>query len=85
MANQRVSDGSLRLSRFRGRDAQVMRFDLPENETHRLKCLGVFEGQTIRLQKPGNPMILMAAGSRVAIADDIASRIIVEAKDDQAA
>ena len=85
MPSQGVSDCGLSLSEFRGRNAQILHFDLPEQEAHRLKCLGVFEGQLIQLQKAGNPMILMAAGGRVAIARDVANGIMVQARDEQAA
>jgi Fe2+ transport system protein FeoA len=74
-----------RLSDFRGRHAEIVHFDLPESEARRLKCLGVFEGQSIRLEKAGCPMIFTAAGSRVAIAGEIASRIVVRVPVNRAA
>ena len=74
---------SFRLSEFRGESAQIVALDLPEAESKRLKCMGLFIGQSIRLQKTGSPMILTAAGSRVAIAQEIARRIMVQANVDQ--
>jgi Fe2+ transport system protein FeoA len=76
---------SLKLSDFRGQRARIVRLDLPDAETHRLQCLGVFEGQLIQLLHAGSPLILIAAGSRVAIARDIVRRILVQPVDDQAA
>jgi Fe2+ transport system protein FeoA len=53
--------------------------DLPDTSALRLKALGIFEGQRIELAKRGSPMIVKAAGGRVAIAEEIARRILVRA------
>jgi Fe2+ transport system protein FeoA len=66
------------LSEFFGTTAVVVDLDLPESESRRLKSLGVFVGQSIELQRAGNSLILAAAGGRVAIAQDIARRIVVQ-------
>lgn len=58
--------------------ATVTKIDLNGFEAERLKAMGVFEGQTVELSKGGNPVILKAAGSRLAVADDIACRILVD-------
>ena len=73
------------LSEFRGQNAQILHLNLTESEARRLRCLGIFEGQSIELQKAGSPMILSAAGGRVAISQEIARRIVVQASDHQAA
>ena len=73
------------LSEFRGQNALILHLNLPESEARRLRCLGIFEGQSIELQKSGSPMILFVAGGRVAISQEIARRIVVQASDHQAA
>lgn len=75
------------LAEFGGRTAQIVQLNLPAAEEHRLKSLGLFEGQSIEVQKTetGSPLILTAAGSRVAIAHEIAARILVRPSDNRAA
>ena len=73
------------LSEFRGKNAQILHLNLPESEARRLRCLGLFEGQSIELQKAGSPMILSVAGGRVAISQEIARRIVVQVSGDQVA
>jgi Fe2+ transport system protein FeoA len=46
-----------------------------------LKALGLFEGQQVQLSRRGNPLILKAAGSRIAVAGEIAQQIFVRATD----
>lgn len=55
----------------------VEKLNLDAAPASRLKALGVFEGQEIELTRKGNPFIIKAAGSRVAIAADIAKCILV--------
>lgn len=50
---------------------------MQDSSACRLKSLGVFEGQTIEVSRRGNPLIVKAAGSRVAIAADLAEGILV--------
>ncbi len=48
-----------------------------DTSANRLKSLGIFAGQRIRVARRGNPMIVKAAGSRIAVAADIAKQILV--------
>ncbi len=57
----------------------VERLDLVEADANRLKAMGIFAGQRIELARRGNPMIVKAAGGRVAIAGPIAAKILVRA------
>lgn len=63
-------------------NATVTRIDLEGFEAARLKAMGVYEGQTVELAQTGNPVIVKAAGSKMALAREIASRIMV-ATDEQ--
>ncbi len=60
-------------------EAEVLRLDLQSTAAHRLKALGIFAGQRIRLAKAGNPMIVHAAGGSVAVAHEVAAGIVVRA------
>ena len=51
---------------------------LSDSAAKRLKALGVFEGQHIQIARRGDPLIVKAAGSRIAIAKDLAKNIHVE-------
>ena len=75
----------LRLSDYDGDSAEIVRLDLPEAEAQRLKSMGIFEGQSIELCRTGDPLILTAAGGRVAIAREVARQIVVQASDPRAA
>ena len=57
----------LRLSEFDGDSAEILRLEMDEAASQRLKSMGIFEGQSIKLCKAGNALILIAAGGRVAI------------------
>ena len=65
------------LDRLRNDVAIVENLRLPEASAKRLKSLGVFKGQRIELARRGNPLIVKAAGSRIAIAEGIAKHIFV--------
>jgi len=56
---------------------QIVSVNLQGVSAHRLKALGIFEGQEVRLAKRGNPLIVKAAGGKIAIAVDIANQIVV--------
>ncbi|KLU04569.1 MULTISPECIES: FeoA family protein [Rhodopirellula] len=71
----------LALDRCGSNCAEIIRLDLPENCASRLKALGLFEGQLVQLSRRGNPLILKAAGSRIAVAGEIAQQIFVRATD----
>lgn len=57
----------------------VAGFDLPEIQEHRLRTMGLFEGQTVLLIKRCNPVIIKVAGARVALASEIAGGVYVSA------
>ncbi len=65
------------LDQLRQTVAVIEKLDLPLETGNRLKSLGVFEGQRIELARQGNPLIIKAAGSRVAIAQTLAKCILV--------
>ena len=65
------------LDHFTGHDGEIVRLDLPEACAIRLKSLGLFEGQRVELARGGNPMILKAAGGRIAVAGEIAKGIFL--------
>ncbi|MFG0264501.1 MAG: ferrous iron transport protein A [Rhodopirellula sp. JB055] len=71
----------LALDRCGSNCAEIIRLDLPESCASRLKALGLFEGQQVQLSRRGNPLILKAAGSRIAVAGEIAQQIFVRATD----
>ena len=55
----------------------VVSLNLPDGSARRLKALGIFEGQELELARRGSPLIVKAAGGKVAIAEDIARQIVV--------
>lgn len=65
------------ITSFPASTGTVEKIDLPTSVAARLKSLGVFEGQEFELARRGHPLILKIAGSRIAIADDIAGQIFV--------
>lgn len=70
------------LSHFPSQIGVIESLDLDGPAAKRLKSLGVFAGQRIELAQRGNPLIIKAAGSKVAIARPIAERILVRDVDD---
>jgi len=65
------------LDQLRQTVAVIDRLDLTVEAGNRLKSLGIFVGQRIELARQGNPLIIKAAGSRVAIAQALAKCILV--------
>ena len=57
--------------------ATVTEINLEGFEAARLKAMGIYEGQTVQLAQHGNPVIVKAAGGKMALADEIANRILV--------
>lgn len=55
----------------------IRRLDLPEACARRLKAMGLFEGQQIEIARRGNPLIIKAAGSKIALAREIACHVVV--------
>jgi len=66
------------LDQLRTNTAIVNALDLSDSSAQRLKSLGVFEGQRIEVARRGNPLIVKAAGSRIAIASELAKNILVQ-------
>lgn len=71
-----VSD-EIALAQFRGGDCEIARLELPEACEIRLKSLGLFAGQRVQLTRSGNPMIVKAAGGKIAVAGEIAKGIFL--------
>lgn len=63
-------------------DAIVEKLEFADATVNRLKSLGVFEGQRITVARRGNPLIIKAAGSRIAIAAGLAQHIWVREFDE---
>ena len=49
-----------------------------DEDTHRLKTLGVCVGRRVELVRAGNPLILKIFGSRLGISAELAARVSVE-------
>lgn len=49
-----------------------------DEETHRLKTLGVCVGRRVEVVRPGNPLILKIFGSRLGVSAELAARVRVE-------
>ncbi len=65
------------LDQFVGTAGEIARLDLPEACANRLKSLGLFEGQQVLLARGGNPLIVKAAGGKIAVAGEIAKGIFM--------
>ncbi len=68
-----------------GQTAQVLRLELPDAEAQRLRSMGIFEGQQIKICKTGGNLIVTAAGGRIALANRVARHILARPTDQQAA
>ena len=70
---------TVRLDELPPRVCAVVRSIATEDEdTERLKTLGVCVGRRIELIRAGNPLILKIFGSRLGISAELASRVQVE-------
>ncbi len=49
-----------------------------DEDTHRLKTLGVCVGRRVELVRRGNPLVLKVFGSRLGLSAELASRVQVE-------
>jgi Fe2+ transport system protein FeoA len=56
----------------------VRRVSTDDEDTHRLKTLGVCVGRRVELVRAGNPLILKVFGSRLGISAELAARVQVE-------
>ncbi len=58
--------------------AVVRRVETDDEETKRLKTLGVCVGRRVELVRAGNPLILKIFGSRLGLSAELAARVRVE-------
>jgi Fe2+ transport system protein FeoA len=71
--------GTVRLDELPIRTCAVVRSIATEDEdTERLKTLGVCVGRRVELVRAGNPLILKIFGSRLGISAELAARVRVE-------
>lgn len=69
----------VRLDKLPPRTCAVVRSVSTEDEdTQRLKTLGVCVGRRVELVRAGNPLILKIFGSRLGISAELAARVQVE-------
>jgi Fe2+ transport system protein FeoA len=73
------SPATVRLDELPPRVCAVVRSIATDDEdTQRLKTLGVCVGRRVELVRTGNPLILKIFGSRLGIAAELAARVNVE-------
>lgn len=58
--------------------AVVRRVETDDEETLRLKTLGVCVGRRVELVRTGNPLIIKIFGSRLGLSGELATRVHVE-------
>ena len=58
--------------------AVVRRVETDDEDTKRLKTLGVCLGRRVELVRAGNPLILKIFGSRLGLSAELAARVRVE-------
>ena len=58
--------------------AVVRSVETDDEDTHRLKTLGVCVGRRVELVRSGNPLILKIFGSRLGLSAELAMRVRVE-------
>lgn len=58
--------------------AVVRRVETDDEDTQRLKTLGVCLGRRVELVRAGNPLILKIFGSRLGLSAELAARVSVE-------
>ncbi len=70
---------SVRLDELPPRTCAVVRqVDTDDEDTQRLKTLGVCVGRRVELVRAGNPLILKIFGSRLGLSAELAARVRVE-------
>ena len=73
------SAATVRLDELPPRVCSVVRSIATDDEdTQRLKTLGVCVGRRVEVVRPGNPLILKIFGSRLGISAELAARVRVE-------
>jgi len=71
--------GTVRLDELPPRVCAVVRsVEMDDEDTHRLKTLGVCVGRRVELVRAGNPLILKIFGSRLGVSAELAARVRVE-------
>ena len=79
MTTVNSAPGLVRLDELPPRVCAVVRsIDTDDEETLRLKTLGVCVGRRVELVRVGDPLILKVFGSRLGISSNLASRVQVE-------
>lgn len=58
--------------------AVVRSIETDDEDTQRLKTLGVCVGRRVELVRAGNPLILRVFGSRLGVSAELARRVTVE-------
>lgn len=58
--------------------AVVRRVDTDDEDTNRLKTLGICLGRRVELMRVGDPLILKIFGSRLGLSASLATRVHVE-------
>jgi len=58
--------------------AVVRSVETDDEDTNRLKTLGVCVGRRVELVRAGNPLILKIFGSRLGLSSELAARVRVE-------
>lgn len=58
--------------------AVVRRVETEDEDTQRLKTLGVCLGRRVEIARSGNPLILKIFGSRLGLSAELAARVRVE-------
>ena len=72
-----MADGSVTTSNARV-CAVVRSVETGDEDTNRLKTLGVCVGRRVELVRTGNPLILKIFGSRLGLSAELAARVRVE-------
>lgn len=57
---------------------RILGFNLPDEDSLRVRMLGVCPGLSVEVVQNGDPLILSAAGTRIGIARRLASQVLVE-------
>ncbi len=58
--------------------AVVRRIEAEDDNTERLKALGICIGREVELVRRGDPLIVRVYGSRLGISERLANRVLVE-------
>ncbi|QDV69999.1 FeoA domain protein [Rosistilla carotiformis] len=56
----------------------VLRFNLSDEDSIRIRTLGICPGMTVEVVQNGDPLILASAGTRIGISRRIAAHVMIE-------